>query len=62
MSKKILKWIDERSVLRYDGKNYPAGSIIPAGSLTKERIKLFVKLKLIELVIEEEKNVDSSSG
>ena len=68
MAKKILKWIDERSVLRFEGKNYPAGSIIPAGALTKDRIKLFLKLKRIESVIPEikdtgeEKDGDSSSG
>ncbi len=58
-AKKILKWVDDRSVLRLDGKIYKAGDSLPAGSFQKGRVKLFKELGLIESLATEAINEDS---
>lgn len=64
MAKKILKWIDEKSVLKIGKDIYRAGDIVPAGSLSKKRADLFRELKMISvgiLEVEEEKSDGKSA-
>lgn len=51
----ILKWIDTKTVLLVGKKRYHAGDIVPDGSLSDERIELFISLKQLEKVADEEK-------
>ena len=55
MAAKILRWIDEKSVLKLDGKIYSAGDKLPAGKIPSARLTLFKNLKMIEV----ESNADS---
>jgi hypothetical protein len=46
----MIRWIDKRSHLKSGKEYYKAGDTIPAGILSKNRIKLFQSLNQLEIV------------
>ena len=45
----MIIWIDQKSVLRGNGREFSAGEVVPAGLLTPDRINLLVEKNKIEI-------------
>jgi len=54
----MIKWIDEKSVLKVGKELFKAGDIIPADALSEKRIELFKSLKQLEVVEKEVAEVE----